>query len=233
VGTGDGSGNDYVNVVADGMIITNGDGSHGIYIDGTNGDVNISAEGSIITSGAASRGIFVYDTIGNVNVAASGTIATGTDYLGTPAASSFSYGIWVTNTDGFVLATLAETGSIETYGANGRGIGVFSTGDFNGTDYVNVIADGTVTTHGNYSYGIYVGQTNGNVTVSGTGSIIANGNHSYGIYVSETTGKPTLSTRGCWQGKACLLLPIGMMKSPGPALYVQRLCRNQGTKPSK
>ena len=184
-----------VTVNQSGTIHTEAYASGGISVIDTSGDVVIDASGNIYTDADLSRGIYVTNSTvsgGNVEITASGRIATGRDYQALPTTNSLSHGIYVTNIDGQVDVTLDSSGSIETYGARATGILIDNTGDGSGVDYVNVTANGSITTNGDSSQGIFVADTSGDVTVSAA-DITTDGLLAHGIYIAGTTGNVTVS----------------------------------------
>jgi hypothetical protein len=218
-------GNATVALADTGSIMTYGFSAPGVLIEGAR-VTTVLADGDITTYGYGSHGLSLKDNSGDVNVTLSGNISTGNNYVGSPLAFAYAYGIFLKGNDGNAIVTLSDGSTITTQGLLSYGVALRDT-----DGYAKVIASGDIVTEGVGSSGIAVSQTVDDVTVAAGGTITTNGQGSEGIFVLEaddvsiaTTGDITtkgLSSSGIrlFNGKTATITAAGTITTYGSRSY--------------
>lgn len=145
--------------------------------------------GSVTTRGYGSRALSAYVSSGsgNVQITSNGTITTeGSDrkveHNGT---TSYSHAIYLSNTGtGQSILALGEDSVVTTRGNNARGVTATTESGAIYLGYSHTFLQGSITTMGDGSTGIYAESASGTIAVNNNADVTTSGNNSAAIYAT-------------------------------------------------
>lgn len=175
-----------------GRIETQSDNSIGISsgnIGATGNAVIKINSGSVTTRGHGSRAISAYVSSGsgNVQITSNGTITTEgsariMQYNGT---TSYSHAIYLSNSGtGQSILALGEDSVVTTRGDHARGVTATTASGAIFLGYSHTFLQGSITTTGNASSGIYAQSTSGTVSINNNADVTTSGSSAVGIYAT-------------------------------------------------